>query len=59
MGEQLSTSQENMIMSFIDAAESLQDEYSQNVKDVADELKENMERGLDDVDDRFDTSVGR
>ena len=57
MGEQLNTSQQNMIMSFIDAAMQMQEEYASNVQNIAEELREDTSRGLDDVDDRFDTSV--
>jgi len=57
MGEQLNTSQKNMISSFIDAAFQLQEEYASGVRNIAEELKEDTSRGLDDVDDRFDTSV--
>lgn len=57
MGEQLNTSQKNMISSFIDAAFQLQEEYASGVRNIAEELQENTSRGLDDVDDRFDTSV--
>lgn len=57
MGEQLNTSQKNMINSFIDTAEQMQDEYAEKVHSIAEELKEDTSRGLDDVDDRFNTSV--
>lgn len=57
MGEQLNTSQKNMISSFIDAAFQLQEEYASGVRNIAEELQEDTSRGLDDVDDRFDTSV--
>ena len=57
MGEQLDTSQRNMILSFIDAASQISEEFGQDVHDIAEELKEDMSRGLDDVDNRFDTSV--
>lgn len=57
MGEQLTTSQKNMIESFIDTAEQLQAEYAEGVKTIAEELKENTERGLDDVADTYDTFV--
>jgi flagellar motility protein MotE (MotC chaperone) len=57
MGEQLSTSQKNMIMSFIDAAGKVSDEFGKDVHDIADKLQIDMNYGLGEVDKRFDTSV--
>ena len=57
MGEQLSTSQRNMIESFIEAAEEMQAENAEYVQFVADGLKEGTITTLDEIDDRFDTSV--
>lgn len=57
MGEQLSTSQKNMIMSFIDAAGNISNEFGKDVHDIADKLQEDMNYGLGEVDKRFDTSV--
>lgn len=57
MGEQLDTSQKNMIQSFIDAAFQMQTENAQYVQDIAQDLQDGITDTLDMVDDRFDTSV--
>jgi len=57
MGEQLDTSQKNMIQSFIDAAFQMQVENASAVQDIAQDLQDGIITTLDMVDDRFDTSV--
>ena len=57
MGEQLDTSQKNMIQSFIDAAFQMQVENASAVQDIAQDLQDGITDTLDMVDDRFDTSV--
>ena len=57
MGEQLDTSQKNMIQSFIDAAFQMQIENASAVQDIASDLQDGIIDTLDMVDDRFDTSV--
>lgn len=57
MGEQLDTSQKNMIQSFIDAAFQMQVENASAVQDIAQDLQTGITDTLDMVDDRFDTSV--